>query len=144
MTVGNHTNPGRTSDITDEEIRHLMDQGLSASAIARHFTERGRRRTAQAMALRVRKLRDQAAERANYILPWRIQDAHGSGWVYKSALAYAKQRAGRGVTPDELKMSRELEYMLSERDAVLTYDYNQGFQIRDRRPDDGPGVLAKV
>lgn len=131
------------SAIGDDEIKALLDQGLSKSAIARHFTERGRSITQQAISLRVRKIQEDDTDRSQYILPWVIRTpTHTQGWVYRAVKAYAKFRQGKGVSPQELAWLRELEQALTDHDAVITYDYNKGFMLRDRRPQDGPSLLA--
>ncbi len=131
------------SAIGDGEIKKLLDKGLSKSAIARHFTDRGRPITQQAISLRVKKILEGDEDRSKYILPWVIRTpTHTQGWVYRAVKAYAKYRRGRGVTPQEISHARELEDMLTKHDAVITYDYNKGFMLRSRRPEDGANLLV--
>jgi len=131
------------STVSDQEVRDLLDGGMSkASEIARHLTANGKPISQQAISKRIRNIRDADEERANYILPWRVNSRHAYGWVYISAVALGKHLKGIGLTPAQLTQAAELEEFLRERDAVLTYDHERGFLLRNRRPDDGPGALA--
>ncbi len=130
--------------VTDQEIRDLLGAGvLGASAIARALTSQGKKITPQAISLRLKVLREEDESRANYILPWVVKaPEHTYGWAYTAARAYAKREQGKGLTQVELRRAKELEEILREKDAVLTYDHKRGFLLRDRRPDDGPSGLA--
>lgn len=140
MTV--ERRPSR-SGIEDDEIQTLLDQGLNKSDIARHFTERGRTITQQAIGQRIKRIQEEADSRSRYVMPWVVRSpTHTQGWVYRAAVAYGKARAGKGVSPQELRWMRDLEEFLAKHEAVLTYDYNKGFMLRGRRQDDGPSMLA--
>lgn len=133
---------GRRPKVSDQEIRDFMDQGLGASDISRHLTDRGKPITQQGISKRVQRLRDADEERANYVLPWRVRTEHSRGWVYEAVVALGKHQKGRGVTPYQLDQARKLEEYLRKRDAVVMYDRDAGFIIRNRRPDDGPNALV--
>lgn len=132
---------GRAPSISDDEIQKLLDEGLNQSEIARWFTERGRSITAQAISLRVKRIREDQKE--NYILPWAVRTVHSTGFVFHAVVAYAKWRRGEALTDRQKTELRQLEQKLHELDAVITYDYHQGFVLRNRRPDDGPNLLVK-
>jgi len=135
---------GAPLKVSDDEIRALLDKGLNGAQMARHFTERGRRMTPQAISLRLKKIREQGEERAGLILPWAVKSPeHTQNWVYKAVVAWAKHNQGRGVSPRELDMSRDLERYLHKRKSVVGYDHKTGFFLRDRRPSDGDGMLVK-
>jgi len=134
---------GARSAISDDEIVALLDDGMNYSEIARHFTDRGRSITQQAISLRVRKIRDKEEDRSKYILPWSVRSpAHTQGWVYRAAVAYGKRQSGRGISPQDVKLAKDLEAFLLRQDAVLSYDYNEGFVLRNRRPGDRDGLLV--
>ncbi len=132
------------SGIEDEEIQKLLDKGLNKKEIADWFTERGRRISPQAVGQRVQRILDEEDARTRYVMPWVVRSPlHAQGWVYRAAVAYGKMRQGKGVSPQELRWMRELEEFLATHEAVLTYDYNKGFMLRNRRPGDGPSMLAR-
>lgn len=133
---------GRRSQISDDEIRSLMDKGMRATQIAQHFTQRGRSITQQAISLRIKRLTEDGEERANRLLPWPVRTEHARGWVYTAVVAYAKHQQGAGITPAQLDQSRKLEQYLKDRDAVVTYDHDAGFILRNRRPEDGATALV--
>jgi len=131
------------SGIEDDEIKTLLEQGMNKSEMARWFTERGRRITQQAIGQRIKRIQEDADSQSRYVMPWVVRSPHHTqGWVYRAAVAYGKMRNGKGVSPQELRWMRELEEFLAKNEAVLTYDYNKGFMLRNRRPDDGPSMLA--
>jgi len=134
---------GPTSNISDDEIKKLMDEGMNPSQIARYFTDRGRPITHQGIRLRVKTIREAEADRSNYLLPWAIRTEHATGFVYRAVKAYAKARRGEALNERERIERTKLEDELHALDAVLMYDYNRGFKLRNRRPDDGPSLLAK-
>jgi hypothetical protein len=120
-----------------------MDQGLGASAIAQHLTNLGRKISQQAISKRMQRLREVDEERANYVLPWRVRTEHSRGHIYEMVVALGKHQKGQGVTPYQLELAGKLEKYLRDRgDAVMTYDRDAGFILRNRRPDDGQGALA--
>lgn len=113
------------------------------SAIARHLTANGTQITAQAIHLRLKRILAEDEDRAQRLLPWTVRSPeHAQGWVYGAARAYAKWQKGAGLDARELRYARELEEYLNKHDAVLTYDHDRGFLLRNRRPDDGPSGLA--
>lgn len=128
---------GPTPKVSDDEIRALLDKGLNGSQIAKHFTGLGRKITAAAIYLRIQKLRDASESEANRILPWSVRTEHGDGWVYKATVALAKREKGLGVTPRDLEMAKQLEKFLRDRDAVISYERESGFVLRNRRATDG-------
>lgn len=129
--------------ITDEEIQALIEKGMNKVEIARHFTERGRKISSQGINWRIKRMQEDSNERSRFVMPWVIRSpTHTQGWVYLAAKAYGKMRAGKGVDKEDLRRMRELEEFLAEHEAVLTYDYNKGFMLRGRRPEDGPSMLA--
>jgi len=137
MTTEPHRRGGRKPSISDDEIVAKLDEGLNYSEIARHFTDQGRSITQQAISLRVKRIREGQEDRAKYILPWPVRSPqHTQGWVYRAAVGYGKRQSGRGASPQELKWARELEAFLLRNDAVLTYSYNDGFMLRNRRAGD--------
>jgi hypothetical protein len=119
-----------------------MDQGLGASAIAQHLTNLGRKISQQAISKRMHKLREVDEERVNYVLPWRVRTEHSRGHIYEMVVALGKHQKGQGITPYQLELARKLETYLRARDAVVMYDRDAGFILRNRRPDDGHGALA--
>lgn len=142
MTTERINRGGRPSSISNDEIIPLLDKGMTASEIARYFTGRGRPITQQAISLRRAKIRDGEQDRTRNSMPWVVRTEHSTGWVYRAASAYGKWRVGRGVSPQEMKWARALEDWLIQNDAVLTYDYNEGFMLRNRRPGDREGLLV--
>jgi hypothetical protein len=138
MMVEARDRGGRRPSVSDEQIRALLDKGLSNAAIAREVGL-----TPQAIGPRVKKIRERDEERANYLLPWVVREQHATGWVYRAVRGYAKRRRGEGASPRELSEGAELEAYLHREDAVVGYDYNRGFYLRSRQPDDGPSMLVK-
>lgn len=129
--------------IQDEDIQDLLDRGMTKVEIADHFTALGKRISSQGITWRIKRMQENIHERSRFVMPWVVRSpTHTQGWVYKAAVAYGKARNGRGVSPQELRWMRELEQFLAAYDAVLTYDYNKGFMLRNRRPEDGPSMLA--
>lgn len=129
--------------IGDDEIATLMAQELNNTQIAKWFTERGRSITQQAISMRVRRILERDMERTKYVLPWMVRSPeHAQGWVWRAVLAYAKMRKGRGVSAQDIKLARSLEDFLFKEEAVVTYDWNKGFMLRDRRPEDGASLLV--
>lgn len=129
---------GATPKVTDDEIRALLDKGLNGAQIARQVGL-----TPQAISLRLKTIRSVDEERAGLILPWVVKSPeHTQNWIYKAVRAHAKHSQGRGVSPRELDMSRELERYLRERNAVIGYDHRDGFFLRDRRPSDGDTLIV--
>lgn len=141
--MGYERRGGRRPVISDQEIRDQMDKGLNAGQIATYYTNLGRQITSEAIRQRIVKMRDKDQEREGFILPWQIRQEHANGGpIYKMVLAYGKHQKGHGLTPYELEQSRKLEQYLKDRDAVITYNKDEGFIVRNRRPGDGPGALA--
>lgn len=119
-----------------------MDKGLNARQIAEGFTNGGRSITAEAIRQRINRMRDEDEERANFLLPWRVRQEHSQGTVYKAIVAHAKHQKGLGVTPYELDLERQLLEKLQPRNAVIGYDRDSGFVVRNRRPGDGTSALV--
>lgn len=136
MTEARRTR-GAKSHVSDQEISDLYDQLGNYSAVGRKVGL-----TPQAISLRMKAIREKQEDRARYILPWAVRVEHSQGWVYRAAKAYAKWRRADAISPRELAEARELEEFLASQDAVLTYDYNRGFAIRNRRAGDRPGILS--
>lgn len=70
-------------------------------------------------------------------LPWVISGPHreGASRLLLSVYAYAKHSNGEAVSPDELAMAKQLR-KIAEEMGTLIYNPVDGFQWRDRRPDD--------
>lgn len=130
--------------VTDSQFQEMMDKGMTQAEMTRHINEElFVSISRQAVHQRVKKLMEDRGEHLQRILPWRMRVEHKSGWVYNAALAYTKMRRGDGMTSRELTEARELEAHLHKLNAVLTYNRDKGFVLRNRRPDDGPGALAE-
>lgn len=123
--------------IDESELRKLADQGLSGSAIARQLGV-----SPQAVNKRLQRLREQDQDRAAFLLPWSVRSEHADGYVYRAVVAYGHRMRGEALNQRQRTELSELEAFLHRHAAVVTYDYNKGFMIRNRRQDDGPGLLV--
>lgn len=128
---------GARTDLTDDELWRLHEQGMSGSEIARRTG-----RSAQAVNFRLKRIREQRQDTGNYLLPWAVKNAHATGYVYRAVLAHAHRQRGEALTVRARTELAALEEFLHEHDAVVTYDYNQGWQIRNRRPEDGRRLVV--
>lgn len=134
--------PGRRPTISDDELVAQADLGLSQSEIARHFTALGRPISQQRVGQRLNAIREGAKDRESRLLPWVVRTEHAGGHVYLMVVALAKREKGLGITPYQLQLAKQLEKWLREREGVMTYDYEAGFQVRNRRPTDGDTLLT--
>lgn len=123
--------------INDDELRALVEKGMSGSAIARELGV-----SATAVNKRLQRLREKDQDRAAFLLPWAVRSEHADGYVYRAVLAYGHRMRGEALNQRQRTELAELEAFLHQHDAVVTYDYNQGFMIRNRRPGDGPSLVV--
>lgn len=128
---------GRRPSVSDDDIKAMLAKGMSGAAIGRHVGL-----TQQAINQRIKRIREEAAGKAEFLLPWAVKQAHATGYVHRAVLAYAHRQRGEALSPRARTELAALEEFLHEHDAVVTYDYNQGWQIRNRRPDDGRRLVV--
>lgn len=134
--------------VTDAELLAFMAEGLKVADMVRRLASQDPpvHVTHQALSPRVRALRN--GERATFLLPWQVRPEHEASTLYRTLTAYAKWRRGESQSEKWLKEAQKLEAKLSDPrefpplGAIMIYDPKKGFMLRNRRPDDEPGLLA--
>lgn len=115
----------------------MLAKGMSGSQIARQVG-----RTPQAINMRIKRIREEEAGQSEYLLPWAVKQAHATGYVHRAVIAYAHRQRGEAISSRARTELAQLEEFLHQHGAVITYDYNQGFMIRERRPEDGRRLIV--
>ena len=119
-----------------EELQRFKDEHPSWSnvRIGAHFGTSGEA---------VRRKLGNSVPRSGPLLPWVVRQTHCNGnHLYRAILAYAKWRAGEELSDAEQVMRQRVEQRAVRSNAVLSYDPDEGFYWRSRRPDDDASVLA--
>lgn len=138
MTAEARRYRGVRTDLNDDDLwRMYSEHGMSGSEIARRTG-----RTPQAINFRLKRLRENRVETNGYLLPWAVKAAHATGYVHRAVIAYAHRQRGEALTLRQRTELEQMEMFLREHDAVITYDYNQGYAIRNRRPEDGHRLVV--
>ena len=135
----------RRQKVSDSEVEAMMEEGLSLADMSRRLADQGVTMSVAGLSLRKRAILDRKQEAGERLLPWTISAEHAQNlWVYSAVLAYAKMRAGRGLSDRDRRLALEFEQEMHALDSVIYYTREAGFVTRRRRPDDGPSVLVKA
>lgn len=125
-----HPRPSRRKLPDDAVWMRELDEGMSVTDVAQRYGV-----TRDAVYKRLRALKEEGRKPGR--LPWVVSGTHreGSSRILVSLYAYAKHASGEAVTKEELQMANRLRDLAATL-GTLIYNPVDGFQWRDRRPDD--------
>ncbi|GLY55338.1 sigma factor-like helix-turn-helix DNA-binding protein [Lentzea sp. NBRC 102530] len=132
----------RKLPISDEEVlRRHEEEGLSQQELADAYNV-----SRSAIASAIKQARDKANSKSEATLPpfpWVIAERHQrSSSIYNIMNAYRRHDAGLPCKREEVRLANEVRRIATERDAVVTYDYENGFSWTRRLPSDGDAMFV--